>query len=347
MISALLDRVKGGVYGIAYGDAMGMPGELWTQRHLRDHFGWIDRFLPGPDGHFIVDGFVAGQTTDDTQQSLVLAKVILAGEGKIDPEMFGRRLVEWADDIGASEGNFLGPNSAKALQLIREGAPIEQTGASGDTNGAAMRVVPVGLSVPAGDLEALVDAVTESCRPTHFTDVAISGASLIAAAASAAVEATEFDEVIEPALRAADLGREFGNSTLYGSVRRRTELALSLVRSAQGGASADGGKATDLAVLDALYEVAGAGVGMIESAPTAFALAVASRGDAARCCRLAANLGGDTDTIAAMATGICGAFTGFSALPAEDVAVLEAANPHLDLAGPAEGLCRLRSLRTG
>ena len=37
----------------------------------------------------------------------------------IDAARFGRRLVEWADRVGASDGNFLGPNSARALELIR------------------------------------------------------------------------------------------------------------------------------------------------------------------------------------------------------------------------------------
>ncbi|MCU1458978.1 MAG: hypothetical protein JWL73_3070 [Actinomycetia bacterium] len=326
-----LDRVRGGLYGVAYGDAMGMPGELWAQAHIRRHFGWIDAFLPGPDGHFIVDGFVAGQTTDDTQQSVVLATELIEGDGVVDPARFGRRLVEWADRIGASEGNFLGPNSARALQLIRDGAPLEESGARGDTNGSSMRIVPVGLAVPSDDLDRLITTVVESCRPTHFTDVGIAGACLIAGAASAAVDATEFEAVIEPALRAAELGRKHGNETLRGSVRRRAELAIELVREGED----------DHTVLEALYEVNGAGVETLESVPTALALAVAANGDPVRCARLAANLGGDTDTIGAMSTGICGAFTGFAAFPADEIAQLDAVND-LGLLDLAAGLHRLR-----
>ncbi len=331
-----LDRVRGGLYGVAYGDAMGMPGELWARARVRRHFGRIDAFLPGPDGHFIVDGFVAGQTTDDTQQSVVLATELIEGDGVVDPARFGRRLVEWADRIAASEGNFLGPNSARALQLIRDGAPLEESGARGDTNGSSMRIVPVGLAVPSGDVDRLVATVVEACRPTHFTDVGISGACLIAGAASAAAEATEFDAVIEPALRAAELGRAHGNETLRGSVRRRAELAISLVRTASDRAAAD-----DDAVLDALYEVNGAGVETLESVPTALAIAVAAGGDPTRSARLAANLGGDTDTIGAMATGICGAFSGFAAFPAAEIAQLDAVND-LRLLELAAGLLRLR-----
>ncbi|XNM60485.1 ADP-ribosylglycohydrolase [Escherichia coli] len=27
---------------------MGMPSELWPRSRVKAHFGWIDRFLPGP-----------------------------------------------------------------------------------------------------------------------------------------------------------------------------------------------------------------------------------------------------------------------------------------------------------
>ncbi len=336
MASDPLDRVRGGLYGVAYGDAMGMPGELWARDHIRRHFGRIDGFLPGPDGHFIVDGFVAGQTTDDTQQTVVLATELLEGNGVVDARRFGQRLVEWADRIGASEGNFLGPNSARALQLIRDGAPLEESGARGDTNGSAMRIVPVGLAIPFDELDLLVATVVEACRPTHFTDVGIAGACLIAGAASAAIDAATIDEIVEPALRAAELGRTFGNETLRGSVRRRAELAIGLARDAFD----------DDGALGALYEVNGAGVETLESVPTALALAVRADGDPVRCARLAANLGGDTDTIGAMSTGICGAFAGLGAFPPDEIAHLDAVND-LPLLTLADGLHRLRQHATG
>ncbi|TMK55418.1 MAG: ADP-ribosylglycohydrolase family protein [Actinobacteria bacterium] len=332
MTSALYDRIAGGLYGVAYGDAMGMPGELWPRRQVSEHFGWIDRFLPGPKGHFVVDGFRAGQVTDDTQQTVVLAEVIIEGDGTVDAAVLAKRLVEWADRVGASEGNFLGPSSARAFDLIRAGKPLEETGARGDTNGAAMRVVPIGLAVSASDLSRLVATVIESCRPTHFTDVAISGACLIAAAVSAAGEARDFDEVIEPALRAASLGCQHGRPVIAASIVRRAELAVNLAR-----ASRD-----DNSLLDDIYEVVGAGVATTESVPAAFGLAVAAHGDPARCARLAANLGGDSDTIGAMSTGICGAFSGRARIPADAIRVLDEVNG-FNLNGLADGLTKCRS----
>jgi ADP-ribosylglycohydrolase len=313
----LVDRIAGGLYGVAYGDAMGMPGELWSRRKLLDHFGRIEEFLPGPDGHFVVDGFVAGQITDDTQQTEVLAQVIIDAGGRVDAALYARRLVEWADRIGASEGNFLGPSSARALQGIRDGKSLEETGATGDTNGAAMRIIPVGLAVSLrGGIDRLVAEVVEACRPTHFTDVAISGACLVAGAVSAAVDASSAVDIIEPALAAAARGREMGNTVMGASVVRRAELGVDIARR----------HTDDNEFLQELYDVVGATVATPEAAPAALALAAYAEGDPARCARLAANLGGDTDTIGAMATGICGAFAGVGAIPADDLTTLRTVN---------------------
>ncbi|CAN5611217.1 ADP-ribosylglycohydrolase family protein [soil metagenome] len=330
----LVDRIAGGLYGVAYGDAMGMPGELWARRRIIDHFGSIDRFLPGPDGHFVVDGYVAGQVTDDTQQTEVLARTIVECNGTVDAEIYAKRLVEWADRVGASEGNFLGPSSARALQGIRDGKPLAETGAGGDTNGAAMRIVPVGLVTPAHHPDQLVAQVVEACRPTHYTDVAISGACLVAAEGSAAVHATSIDEVIEPALAAATAGRRHGNPVMGASITRRAEMAVDIAH--RLGATAE--------MTEELYDVIGAGVATTEAAPTALGLAIGARGDASVCARLAANLGGDTDTIGAMATGICGAFTGANGIPAADLATLRRVN-HLDFDGLAAEIAVLRQRR--
>src|SRR5699024_10960297 len=96
--------------------------ELWPRDRVRAHFTWIEDFLPGPDGHFVVDGFVAGQVTDDTQQTFMLAEAIIDGDGEVRAERVARHLVDWADRVGASEGNFLGPSSARAIEKLRSGA---------------------------------------------------------------------------------------------------------------------------------------------------------------------------------------------------------------------------------
>jgi len=322
-MKALTDRVRGTLYGVALGDAMGMPSELWPRERVLSHFTQITGFLPGPDGHFVVDGFKAGEVTDDTQQTLMLAAAIVEADGRVDPNIITKNLVRWADRVGASEGNFLGPSSARAIEALRNGASPWDTGKTGETNGAAMRISPVGIISPSHDLITLVDRVEAACVVSHHTDVAISGASLLAGAVSAAIDSdastaleTRIDGVLAVALEAARLGHRRGERMVAASVPARTELAVSIARRPRG----------DDEFLQALYDTVGASVLTTESVPAALGLFVRAKGDPLRASLLAANLGGDTDTIGAMATGLCGAFSGFSAIPAEYVDTLNQVN---------------------
>lgn len=330
----LLDRTLGTVYGVALGDAMGMPGELWSRKHIQDHFGRIDRFLDGPDGHFVVDGFVAGQVTDDTQQMMMLAESMLSTGGTVDVVTLARDLVAWADRVGASEGHFLGPTSARVITALRNGADPMATGVAGTTNGAAMRIAPIGIvGVRGGDRDALVDQVEASCRIAHGTNIAIAGAAMVAsyidsAIASAITSDAGVDQTVETAARAAlDAG--------YRGMRRGEDAAgASLTARAEWGITLAGMGIDDDAFLENIYNIVGSGTETTESVPAAIALAVRAKADPHRCALLAANLGGDTDTIGAMAVGMAGAVGGFSSIDADLVITLDRVNglPFADIA---------------
>jgi ADP-ribosylglycohydrolase len=333
------DRILGSLYGVALGDAMGMPGELWPRSRVLEHFGRIDGFLPGPDGHFVVDGYRAGQVTDDTQQTIMLAGAIVDADGTVDPEVVSRHLVAWADRVGASEGNFLGPSSARAIQALREGASPWQTGKTGETNGAAMRIAPVGMISSPAELPALVDRVEAASLMSHHTDVAISGASLVAAAVAASIESEatggledRVDAVLAVALEASALGALRGERVVAASIPARARIARDLARTI----------GDDEQFLQQLYDVVGASVATTDSVPAAVGLFVRAGGDPMRSALLAANLGGDSDTIGAISGGICGAFSGFAVFPPELVATLDEVNdlPFRELAPALAGFRR-------
>lgn len=310
----LLDRAHGCMLGVALGDAMGMPGELWPRSRVLDHFGWIDRFLAGPDGHFVVDGFVAGQVTDDTQQAYMLADAIIDGEGAVRAEVVARHLVAWADRVGASEGNFLGPSSARAIDKLRDGADPRSTGAGGETNGAAMRIAPIGIVRSASDVEALVDAVVEATVMSHDTSVAVSGAALVAGVISSALEDVDapLEQHLEAGYRAAEAGLRRGELVVAPSLVSRSRLAVEIAERAE----------TDDEFLQSLYDTVGATVATSETVPAAVGLLARGGADPVKVAVLAANLGGDTDTIGAIATGMAGAVTGAAAIPTELSATL-------------------------
>lgn len=334
----LLDRAQGCLVGVALGDAMGMPGELWPRERVNAHFGWIDHFLPGPDGHFVVDGFVAGQITDDTQQTLMLAEAILDGNGEVRADVVARHLVAWADRVGASEGNFLGPPSARAIAKLRSGEDPRTTGAGGETNGAAMRIAPIGLARSSRDLPALVDAVVEATIMSHDTNVAVAGASLVAAVISSALDGpagtvtyAALMSHLEVGFGAAELGRGRGEQVVAASVVRRSRLAVDIARAAPD----------DETFLAHLYDVVDASMQTAETVPAAVGLLVRGGANPVRVATLAANLGGDTDTIGAIATGMAGAISGLSAIPSSLVGTLVSVNG-IDPETLARGVVGLR-----
>ncbi|HEY1617335.1 MAG TPA: ADP-ribosylglycohydrolase family protein, partial [Streptosporangiaceae bacterium] len=77
-----------------------------------------------------------------------------------------------------------------------------------------------------------------------------------------------------------------------------------------------------------------------ESVPAAFAVLSAVPDDPWQACLLAASLGGDTDTIAAMAGAIGGACYGLAAFPPHAVRVIDAQG--LGLTELADSLLALR-----
>lgn len=318
----LAAHAAGALAGVALGDSFGMPGELWTRSKIQEYFGTIEEFLPGPDGHFVVDGFAAGQYTDDTEQTLMLARTIIENDGEVRCEDVAKNLVAWADEIGASEGNFLGPTSAKAIELLRGGADPRTLAADGETNGAAMRIVPVGVARSVANLSSFLDAVEESCRMSHHTSVAISGAALVAAVVSSALDQRaagqkpDLQECIDTALAASTAALGRGTEVVAAHLPTRARLAVQIAMDAQD----------DVEFSQRIYDEVGASVHMVESAPAALGLFVRGHSDPMRVAHLAANLGGDTDTIGAMSCGMAGAVAGINAFPKEALSLIAQVN---------------------
>ncbi|WP_185933162.1 ADP-ribosylglycohydrolase family protein, partial [Enterococcus faecalis] len=83
-------RILGCLFGQAIGDAMGMPSELWPKRRIINHFGWIERFLPGPKENIAACEFRAAEFTDDTHQCIALMDALDENNGVTDPLAIAR-----------------------------------------------------------------------------------------------------------------------------------------------------------------------------------------------------------------------------------------------------------------
>lgn len=328
------DRILGALYGQALGDAMGMPSELWPRRRVKAHFGWIDRFLPGPAENNAACYFNQAEFTDDTSMALCLADALIECEGQINPDVIGRHILQWATDFDAFNKNVLGPTSKIALNAIRDGKPVSELENNGVTNGAAMRASPLGCLLPATRLEHFVGEVALASSPTHKSDLAIAGAVVVSWAISRAIDGASWTHIVDALPGIARYAQEARVTTFSASLAARIELALKTVREANGIESAS----------EQVYQLVGAGTSTLESVPAAIAMVELAGTDPNRCAILCANLGGDTDTIGAMATAICGALQGVQSIDSALKAELDKVN-QLDFGYYCEHLLHYREQR--
>ncbi|EQB8917026.1 ADP-ribosylglycohydrolase family protein [Vibrio fluvialis] len=307
MTISKLERILGTFYGQALGDSMGMPSELWPRSRVKQHFGWIDRFLDGPQENNAACYFTACQFTDDTSMALALADAIIECDGQVVPEVIARNVLTWAEGFDAFNKNIFGPSSKAAMRAIKEGIAISELENNGVTNGAAMRVSPMGCLLPTNCLDDFIEHVALASSPTHKSDVAIAGAVVVAWAVSKAIEGHSWSEIKDQLPAIAHATQTKNITTFSASMASRVELAL-IVASEHCGVEER---------MDKIYNLIGAGVSTIESVPAAIAMVELADTDPNRCAVLCANLGGDTDTIGAMATAICGALNGINAINAK------------------------------
>ncbi|WP_394167866.1 ADP-ribosylglycohydrolase family protein [Photobacterium piscicola] len=316
LLTNIEKKILGCLYGQAIGDAMGMPSELWTKNKVISYFGWIDTFLSGPEENIAANEFKAGEYTDDTSQCVALMDAIIEAEGEISPDLIAKHIMLWAKRIDAFNKNILGPTSKAALNAIELGISFEDIEANGVTNGSAMRVSPIGCLLSTNDVAAFVEGVRLSCLPTHKSDIAIAGAVVIAWSVSRAIEGASWDEIKQELVKLANNVQRNHESTFSPLLGYRIQYALTVVAE----------QSDEKIALNDLYERVGAGMDIIESIPTAIALVELAQTDPMKCAELAANLGGDTDTIGTMATAICGALHGIDAFDESHIALINTAN---------------------
>jgi len=310
--AASMDRAMGALIGGALGDALGMPTQLLSPARIAQLYGHVGDFVAPADDHPVSKGLPAGAITDDTEQALLLGRILVESGASFDHARWVSALLDWERDVKARGSyDLLGPSTKRAIDAINSGVPAEEAGRGGDTNGAAMRIAPVGIMMPPEPLDALVAKVAETCRATHNTSIAIASAAAVAAAVSLGVSGGDWRAASGHAVAAARLGAALGHWVTGGDIAARILWAQTLVR----------GKAEKEAI-KLIVDLVGTGVASQESVPAAFAVLEVAQGDAWRAAVIAANLGGDTDTIGAIAAGMAGACAGLSKLPQDRISEL-------------------------
>ena len=332
-------RAYGALAGLALGDALGMPTQAMSPAQIRSVYGRITGLVDGDASQPYASGMPAGSVTDDTEQALLVASLLVRGRGTssgrvaLDAGEFAHALLDWEDSmIERGSLDLLGPSTKAALERVRAGEDPLSVGGAGTTNGAAMRVTPIGIAVSTADPEAFADAVWSSCQVTHATHQGFQSAALVAAAVSMGIDwdtpsASDMTALLWKALTYVDSLPERGAWTPDPDVVAATRRAMQLVANPASSS------------LECLVEQVGTSVASAQAIPMAFALL--ARDPSPRALLDAANIGGDTDTIGAIAGAILGGALGEQVLPADSLSMIEEVS-HLGLPSVALELLELR-----
>ena len=333
-------RAYGALAGLALGDALGMPTQAMSPEQIRAVYGTITGLVDGDASQPYAPGMPAGSVTDDTEQALLVASLLIRGRGSssghvaLNAVEFAHALLAWEDSmIERGSLDLLGPSTKAALERVRAGEDPLTVGGAGTTNGAAMRVTPIGIAVSTEDPEAFAEAVWSSCRVTHATRQGFQSAALVAAAVSMGIDAArspslDLRSLLWKAVTYVDSLPEHGAWTpdpdVIAATRRAMQLAVNPASSS----------------LECLVEQVGTSVASAHAIPMAFALL--ARDPSPRALLDAANIGGDTDTIGAIAGAILGAVLGVEVLPADSLSMIEEVS-RLGLSSVAGDLLELRN----
>lgn len=313
-------KILGSLTAAGMGDALGAPTELYSiDEILQTYHGFLDWFVTPPKDTFAgsLKG-ISGLITDDASQMYVLSEALIkAGYNRFTNVDWVNALLRWADM--QPYANYKGPTTELIVKALHEGRPTNTIGRIGEserqapnvgtTNGAGMRVAPVGLVFP-GDIERACQLALLTCIPSHDTNIAIASACAIAGGVSVAMTPTAtVKSVTQGCLEGARLGerlaKQHARMVAGPSIEKRILLALDIAQ-----------RSTDLeSCLRDLEGYVGNSVAAHESIPTAIGLFAYTQGKPWEGIVAAANVGNDTDSIATMVGALAGALNGIESLP--------------------------------
>lgn len=261
-------RIKGGLYGVAVGDALGGTTEFMSAGEIRAQYGYLQEIIGGG-----VWGLAPGEVTDDTMMTLCVAEGIL--QNPADPEeQIGRLFLEWYQSRPKDIGNIIRHVFEHYEDSWKEAAFYAHMDLGQSAgNGSLMRCLPVALAYRE---PTDIDKVTVmQSRMTHY-DPRCNEACVI------------YNRIAYRLLCGEELGdairREVAGTEYEGLIEREPDCEPNgfVVHTFRW-------------VLHILLTAPDFG-------------AVVER---------AANLGGDSDTIGAIAGGLAGIYFGYEGIPSK------------------------------
>ncbi|HUE88285.1 MAG TPA: ADP-ribosylglycohydrolase family protein [Vicinamibacterales bacterium] len=290
MTITIAERIVGCLQGIAIGDAIGKQAERLSRENVLRCYPQGIRGFEGAPGD-VIPRYVGnskhqwriGETTDDTERTLAVARVVIA-ERNLSHMSIGREMLRCTKCVHPG---------VRSLWEFHEAADPARVARTHDGCGAAIRVAPVGIFYSSDRLDDIVSGAREASISTHGGSLAIAAAAATAAAVSAAIDAASPSRILQLAERAAAQAE----SRWPGCAAPAFANAIRAVHEAL--ASLPALRAADVATRcfpDRPLTIV----------PLALGLASLMK-SAEDAILLAANVGGDSDSVASIAGGILGA----------------------------------------
>ncbi|MFK0115790.1 ADP-ribosylglycohydrolase family protein [Streptomyces sp. NPDC090994] len=271
-------RAVAAVVGSAVGDALGAPFEFGPEGVFSARFP-----EPGSGEMCGGGGWEPGEATDDTQMAVLVGESLLERGGLDLPDVFDR-FRRWAaadpKDIGLQTEDVL----TNGMPWDQAAAVHFQVNRRAAGNGALMRAATSAVHFAGAGQAATMDAARRIAALTHGDRAAWEGTAV-------------FHELVRQALEGADPLDAVPEALALVHPGHRPRYATVL------DADWHPGRATEFN--GAVWPCLGSAV-----------WALRTTGSFAEAVRAAIDLGGDTDTVAAVTGGLAGARYGLDAIPA-------------------------------
>ncbi|MFD1956795.1 ADP-ribosylglycohydrolase family protein [Paenibacillus thailandensis] len=264
----LLNRIKGGLYGVAVGDALGGTTEFMTPHEIKEKHGYLTEIIGGG-----VWRLEPGEVTDDTMMTLCVAEGLLVNPD--DPrEAIGTRFIEWYGTKPKDIGNIIRQSLRNYEGDWFEAAFLAHMDLGQSAgNGSLMRCLPVAMAYT--DLKDIERISRMQSKMTHYDERSGEACVLYNRIAYRLLHGEPLADAVRRELQGTmyeDLLHSEPNCEPGGFVVHTFRWVIHLV------------------------------------------LHSSSFGEIVQ---KAANLGGDSDTIGAIAGGLAGVYYGYDGIPAE------------------------------
>jgi ADP-ribosylglycohydrolase len=341
-MAAFVDQLKGALYGLAIGDAMGAPVEGWPPERIAARFEGVQSFLPATHGGDPSTGKGNGRITDDTLMTEALIRAYNRRQDHLDaydyvefllPEIAER--VAWVPERGAEmpviERPLWWPERYPWLRLTVFQAEPRSAGIGNSVNcGLAMFMMPVG-AVNAGDPRAAYQEAT-AFGLAHNESFAVEAGGVMAGACAAAfARRATIEATLDAALELARDGTAMAIQAVLDAVDPSDPMPTFVAKTRDAVAPYDQrtGHVTEHAPLRT-KEVSNVGrpsrLHAIEELPIALAALKYGQGDFYRTLQAGVFYGRDCDSIGGMAGTLYGALFGVEQVPGDLCAASDQAN---------------------